>query len=253
MNRFALVVAVLLCSPAFAQANPAPTTKELPAVTVDAPKKTETAGKFSKCDLECRMAVIAATLEKMDCRKDGFGFKDKAGQAMIMKIPTRDALEARIEELCKEFIDRADKIAEDLKLDEPAAAEVDTKPASKKIAGVYGRDARYDKEPILDRGPTFGRGSQFGGRGRPHSGKRRGEPKCPHGMHMTSLGLCGVKVMATPAIKAQYNAGSGTLCAWHYPGAGHQSAGRHQARGPSDLSSLKTKEKRTHFSGATKE
>lgn len=192
MKHLALAFAALLsCSPAIAQAkpDPAPETTALPAVTVTAPK-ADTAGKWSKCDLDCRMGVITATLEKNDCVQDGFGFKDKAGQAMIMKIPTRDALEARIEELCKEFIDKADKIAEDLKLDEPAADETDTKPAPGKMADYY------------DRGPRFDRGPQFGGRG---YGKHRGEPECPHGMRMTKLGLCGVTVMATPAIKAQYN------------------------------------------------
>ena len=185
-NRFALVIAALAslsCSSAIAQAAANPTA--LPAVTVTAPKADTPVRKFSALNFDQRMEIVYATLEKHDCRKDlGVGFKDNQGQAVIMRIPTQDALEARIEELCKEYLDKADKIAEDLTLDEtaaPAAADADTR--------TPGKMARYDdRDPRFDRGPTFDRP----GHGHRHGGKHGGAANCKNwpGFTLSPNGNC---------------------------------------------------------------
>lgn len=176
MKRISIVIAALLsCNGAIAQANTAPTAMPpvqtlevttttpstapaadtkvkaaapLPAITVTAPaKKNETTSAWSKCDLDCRMKVVASTLEKADCSQDmATGFKGKQAQAVILKIPTQDALVARVEEICKEDLDNADKTAEALKLEPtapaPAAIETNTKPVPVREAGGYGRQQR---------------------------------------------------------------------------------------------------------------
>lgn len=181
LNRLAIAFATILtCSPAIAQANtsstamppvqpleaastpsaaPAADTKvkpatPLPPVTVTAPAK-KTPELWSKCDISCRMKVIAETLEKEDCRQDlAEGLKSKRNQAIIRKLPSKEHLVTRVEKICLEDFNQGDKIAEDLKLDETTApvsaeSEVDSKPAAPiREANGYGRQqhGRWSQE-----------------------------------------------------------------------------------------------------------
>ncbi len=141
MKKFAIVVAALLsCSPAVAQAAPTPAVQPLeinsapatataapalPAVTVTAPAETKKAETpWHKCDMTCRMDAIVAALENAGCTADMVeGFKGQKAQKVIKDTPTKGALTDKVDALCRQYLDNADKIAEQLKLDEPAPTE----------------------------------------------------------------------------------------------------------------------------------